>query len=664
MRALPIAFAIALAGIVPLAGDGHAVTRNGEPQQGRSDRPRFRAAVTRVEVSALVLDRDGNPIRGLTAADFEVLENGVPQVIRSFTPFTYEPALLVLPDPVLDRGRTEQPPAAAIASNLYTSASRVFALIIDDLHIDVRRTRAARAAGRRLVEQLEPTDLLFVTTTSSSESTGFFTRDRTTALRLIDGLMGQRLLDKTLEARRFPGHNMEAGRLDHYERLCARIRDVAQALRDVSGRRKTVVLLSEGSSFGAGMSDMVSSQYVQSGSVRVMQETLAAAAAGSVAIYPLNPAGLDTPDTDLISGFGKVTSELLTDVLTEARQSKEMLRDFATLTGGVSLVDTNDALGGIDRAVRDASSHYVLSYEPASPAKGAEYRGIEVRVHRPGARVLTRRGYRAAGDRPAAPLKVPAGLSPQLRTLLAGVIPDDGLPMRVQAVPVSRKGKMASVALVVEVNGTVVGGERQTGTLQLEQGLLTIDPAGKVANGTRRIFDVTLSPVQWQILTATGLRSVWAVDLPKGRHQIRVASVEPATGRGGAVYLEVDVTDESRQLPGALVASRFLSVMPTVFSDARLAPWTVPVPTATRVFPEGDVLTLTVPHATAAPVTARLTNATGNVVWEGTGAPVDGAPAVQFVVPLEGTSTPVCDITVESSQGRARTTIGLVPRRP
>ena len=74
-----------------------------------------------------------------------------------------------------------------------------------------------------------------------------------------------------------------------------------------------------------------------------------------------------------------------------------MARDLAALTGGVSLVDTNDPLAGIDRVVRDASSHYVLTYEPETPPKGTEYRHIEVKVHRPGVRVLARRGYRAAG---------------------------------------------------------------------------------------------------------------------------------------------------------------------------------------------------------------------------------------------------------------------------
>ena len=128
--------------------------------------------------------------------------------------------------------------------------------------------------------------------------------------------------------------------------------------------------------------------------------------------------------------------------------------DLAALTGGVSLVDTNDPLAGIDRAVRDASSHYVLGYEPATSPKRNESRQIEVRVRRPGVRVLARRGYRVADAPAPPPMKVPDSLTPELRTLLAGVMPDDALPMRVQAIAVDRKGKIATVAVIVEVNGS------------------------------------------------------------------------------------------------------------------------------------------------------------------------------------------------------------------
>ncbi len=644
-----------------------------EPQQPAS--PTFRVAITRVEVSALVLDRDGKPVNGLTAADFEVLENGVPQVVRSFAPFTYEPDLLVLPDPGLDPSPKAQQPTSVPVSNYYTSASRVFALILDDLHVDVRRTQVARAAARRLIEQLAPTDLLFVTTTSSSESTGYFTRDRQQAVKMIEEFMGQRLLDKTMAGQRFPGQDLEAERLDHYQRLCATIRDVSLALLDVSGRRKTVILVSEGSSFGAGMSDMTFRMptptsggrvNVPTGASRVMNEALAAAAAGNVAIYPLNPAGLDVADADLVQVPGLIsaplTPERYSEILNEARQAKEMARDLAALTGGVSLVDSNDPIGGIDRAVRDASSHYVLTYEPQAPPKGTEYRNIEVKVDRPGVRVLARRGYRAAGRRPPPPMKVPASLTPHLRTLLAGVMPDDGLPMRVQAVPVSRDGKRTTIAVIVEVNGAALAAEPRERGLRVEQGLLSVNATGQAANGVRRTFDISLSPTQREVLAATGLRSIWSMDLPAGRHQVRVASIDSATGRAGSVYLDVNVPGGEVAPPGMLVASRILSVMPTVFVDERLARWTGAVPTATRTFPVEDVLTITVPHMVAASATARLSNAGGEVVWTGSGAPIANASGVQFVVPLDRVTSSVCDLTVEGSHGTLRTRIGILGR--
>jgi VWFA-related protein len=576
---------------------------------------------------------------------------------------------------VVTRDDPSDPSIVAPASNYYASASRVFALILDDLHVDVRRTRVTRAAALRLLEQLTPADLLFVTTTGSSESTGYFTRDRRHAREMIERFTGQRLLDKTTAGFRLPGHDFEAERLDHYERLCATIREVSLALRDVSGRRKTVILVSEGSSFGSGMSDMTvrmptatsgGSANVPTGSSRVMYDALAAAAAGNVAIYPVNPAGLDVADADLIQApgltRGPLTPDRYSQVLAEARQANEMTRDLAALTGGVSLVDTNDALAGIDRAVRDASSHYVLSYEPDTPAKGSEYRRIEVRVRRPGVRVLARRGYSAPGKSHTPPMKVPASLSPHLRTLLSGVMPDDGLAMRVQAVPISRKGDMTTIAVIVEVNGSLLGGGRRERALQVEQGLLTVNATGKAGNGTRRIFTVSLSPVQWEILEATGLRSIWAIDLPPGRHQVRVASIDGPTSRGGSVYLDVNVTKGTQVPSGMLVASRYLTAMPTAFTDDRLARWTTVTPTATRVFPEGDVLTITVPHA-GGPATARLLSPIGGVIWEGAGLPLESAAAVRFAVPVAGACSPACDLTVQSSSGLVRTALGVVPAR-
>src|ERR1700681_354164 len=47
--------------------------------------PQFRAGVDLFEFEVSVLDRNRQPVRGLTAANFSVLENGKPQPIVGFS---------------------------------------------------------------------------------------------------------------------------------------------------------------------------------------------------------------------------------------------------------------------------------------------------------------------------------------------------------------------------------------------------------------------------------------------------------------------------------------------------------------------------------------------------------------------------------------------------
>ena len=54
--------------------------------QGQSERPQFRAGVELLQLDVVVLDNKRQPVRGLTAADFTVLDNGVATPIRAFTP--------------------------------------------------------------------------------------------------------------------------------------------------------------------------------------------------------------------------------------------------------------------------------------------------------------------------------------------------------------------------------------------------------------------------------------------------------------------------------------------------------------------------------------------------------------------------------------------------
>src|SRR3990170_3631636 len=90
-------------------------------QQPRPQKPPvFRGTTQVVSVDVIVRDRSGAVVRGLTAADFEVTEDGKPQAISSFTfeEISDKPAgptsvdlLAGAETRVADQARGRQPPA-------------------------------------------------------------------------------------------------------------------------------------------------------------------------------------------------------------------------------------------------------------------------------------------------------------------------------------------------------------------------------------------------------------------------------------------------------------------------------------------------------------------------------------------------------------------------
>lgn len=612
--------------------------------------PIFKTGVTRVEVSALVVDAQGRPMRGLRAEDFQIFEDGRPQTIASFVPFDYHAGVLPM-----DRAGAETLGLGSVTpvTNAWSSTSRLFALLIDDLHIDARRTERTRQIARRLVEQLAPSDLLFVGVTSSTLSTSAFTRDRRRALQIINSASGQRLLDPTIEMMRTPGalssgiaggYNTpglaasEQQRSMQLEDAYGAITRIASAVRGLSGRRKSLLFLSEGSPVGASATSMGRTGGSPN---RALQEAMATATVADLVVYPLNPAGLDTIGDRLIEGQMRqadsetgrpVAHEDQVALASQSLQGRTQLRDMAVLTGGVSLIDSNDLEAGIDRVIRDASSYYVLSYEPDREVKDNTLRSIEVKVSVAGARVHARRGYMAPRASVLALGKTPPGLSPALQVMLGGVVPEDGLPMLVQVAPIAQRKGKTLMAIVTEVVGVPLADAAVDGRLSLEQAVFSIDDKGKTSNATRKRVQMQMRPEQLARLRASGLRTVWGVELPPGRHQLRMATVDESSGRGGSFFLDVEVRP-APGAPGLVVSSQAFSAMPTAFVDKDIEQLLPRTPTASRLFPGDDTLQLTVSGLTeAAPV--RILSGEAVVAWEGRLVPGDALSRLE--IPLGG----------------------------
>jgi hypothetical protein len=73
-------------GAAVLVGQGRELPQLPDPFPQRPPTPTFRSGIDLVQVDAYVTDENGKPVTGLTADDFEVFEDGKPQVITTFTP--------------------------------------------------------------------------------------------------------------------------------------------------------------------------------------------------------------------------------------------------------------------------------------------------------------------------------------------------------------------------------------------------------------------------------------------------------------------------------------------------------------------------------------------------------------------------------------------------
>src|SRR6187401_3738797 len=83
----------------------------------------FKSTTALVEVDAVVLDKDGNFVPGLTAENITILENGKPQKIQQFFMVTN------------NLGQTPGALASEHADEAQYGAHRVFVMVFDEAHL-------------------------------------------------------------------------------------------------------------------------------------------------------------------------------------------------------------------------------------------------------------------------------------------------------------------------------------------------------------------------------------------------------------------------------------------------------------------------------------------------------------------------------------------------
>jgi len=494
--------------------------------------PTFQSQVTYVELVVGVQEAGGAFVPGLTARDFEVLEDGTPQRIES----------LAMVDLAAERAAEAVPLAEPdVRTNERPFTGRIWVLALDAINTALDRTFKVQQIAKLFVERaLGPDDLMTIVTLGDSAQAVAAHQDLTSNRRLlfeaidlfgaegIESIVVPASPPQTAEALLASNEMM---RRSSSVQVMRKLRNVADWAASVHGRRKAIVLLSEGIAYDVTQefgSDRPDASSIPPTSLGLeIRDTTSAVTRADVNIYAIDTAGLT------VESAVKDRERWL---------GQSNLRLMAESTGGFALTNSNNYGPAFDRVVRENSAYYVLTYSPPDARRtDGRYHHIRVRVKRPGVTARAREGYLSPRARlePGPPLVTTDGLSPQLKEVMQSPLPVSGLPVRVSAVPFRGEGGRASVLLTGEVPpGAFAGGE-----VPLEVSYAAIDAAPAVRGS--QTLRTTLAAGSALLAQAgrTGVGFARRLELQPGRYQLRVGARDARRNVSGSVLYDLDVPD-------------------------------------------------------------------------------------------------------------------------
>ena len=602
--------------------------------------PTFRSSVEYVEVDVVVTNQQGEFVRDLTKDDFQLMEDGKRQAVANFS-------LIDIPVEKYVRPVFQsQPVESDVRSNEHPFDGRVYVLVMDDLHTDPALLQRTKAAARQFIEQrLGSNDLMAVAHTAAPDSASQeFTNNKRLLLAAVDRTTGRALESAT--AVRNENANLTAGnaqfgiapntsdsfdmeRAMHAETTLGLVRDIATWFSTVRGRRKSILLVSEGIDYDTtNVMERSDRPGVRSSAVLdATREAIDAAMRANVSIYGIDPRGvLGLDDLTIQYANGAADPDLgQRALINEARLQTDSLRTLSEETGGTAVVGRNDLVKAYDQIVADNSSYYVLAYTAPGDKRDGKFHKIDVRVNRPGLTTRARRGYLAPkGKAPAAPALDAAGPSLAVRDALASPLPISGLTTSVSIAAFKGTAPNASVLLTAELRGKDL---RLDPNDTIQVSYVAIDVKGKIQGGSNdRVKMTGLRPETRSRIEASGLRLFDRVNLPPGRYQVRVAAHDDGGDTLGAVSYDLDVPDFYKlpfSMSGLVMTSLSTGSMVVVKADSELKDVLPAPPVVERTFPRNDEIALfaevydneaATPHKVD--IETRLTSESGQVVFK------------------------------------------------
>jgi VWFA-related protein len=574
------------------------LAQNIKPAPTPTDNDVVKISTNLIQIDVTVTDKKGAAVKGLTADDFEIYENGVKQNITNFSYFE-------LPSLIENSGENESAkPRTALTLPPVKLRSeqvrRTYALIVDDLGLSFENIFFVRKAIEKFVdEQMQDGDLVAILrvsrgigalqsftsdrrllkaaagklrwNSSSRGGIGSFDPIRTSLEEEIDGTKRS---DGTVKS--VQGINQKAGSQarigELYEMNTASgtlgaMNYVIRGMSELPGR-KSLILFSEGfltfdrngfASDGNPLPQIsMTAQYL-----RAVAEQ---ANRSSVIIHTVDPRGLTIPDLmasaadDILpSATSSIRQLAVRDF--DQRDQQNSLRYLAEETGGIAYVEQNNINKGI-RKILDYQNrgYYLIAYAPDENTFDPEknrFNKILVKVKRSDLKLQHRSGFFSVTDEKY----VPQNQTPQQKLAAALVSPFGASGINIDLYSVfyndyQNRNFIRSFIYIDPKDLTFALDSDGTYRTQFDVIAMIFDTNGVAASNKIHSQGLKFTKEELAVVRKKGILYNLTIPIIKaGGYQFRIAFQDTASGRIGAAsqYIELPDLEKNRLTLSSLV---------------------------------------------------------------------------------------------------------------
>lgn len=531
-----------------------------------------------VYVDVVVRDSAGHVVRGLTAKDFGVMEDGKPQTIAFFADHTNDFAVPV-----------ETPASGAEFSNVGPVSNSVNIILFDFSNTAVQDQPYARKQMMRFLEALPPghqtalfvlgnrllmlqnftgsTDQLIAAAkrmkpgASTTESTGAQQQDND-FVASFEAAKGRSPsgIDAVQEGLFYQrGEEMQHG----IDVTRAALSEIAAAVSGYPGRKNLYWLADRFPLYGGPAleihelaADVMSGTMMSTQDIAEANQGLANA---QIAVYPILLTGVDASGLGAeargVTGMGATmhdptsvqqpgadaAQQQLNSTFFRRSDLHSMMDNLADATGGHAFYGTNDFAGALQKGFEDGSSYYTLAYSPRNQKWNGAYRKIKVTVAEHGGSLSYRRGYYATD----AATKQPDPAQ-ELNAALQPAAPESTmLRLTSSVVPPSRNIPYFIVKTTVSPDGidftTDSAGVRHGKLLVLLVALNANGPQPEAPPQTSGVLRLDFTPEQYRAALKSGIQFGLKLPLKPGSYRLRLGVSDMSTDRLGTLDMPVTV---------------------------------------------------------------------------------------------------------------------------